>query len=178
MVDQDSILILTELPWYNFLKMAKDPLTLLPMTGGGLIPHPFIWAGLSDLLYQKNDILRLLRARHKTYFSPGLLACSLSCLQEASHHRKSLTILTLPCVEEANAHHVEGPMEGKREILSQAPDDQAISAQTTDMWLKVRHLGCSAQRSFQMTLGPAKHWKAQVRAIQLSTAIPQSHEKS
>lgn len=27
----------------------------------------------------------------------------------------------------------EGHMEGKREILSQAPDDQAISAQTTDM---------------------------------------------
>lgn len=115
MVDQDSILILTELPWYNFLKMAKDPLTLLPMTGGGLIPHPFIWAGLSDLLYQKNDILRLLRARHKTYFSPGLLACSLSCLQEASHHIKSLTVLTLPCVEEANAPHVEGRSHGGKE---------------------------------------------------------------
>lgn len=34
MVGQDSILILTELPWDNFLKMAREPLIFLPMAGG------------------------------------------------------------------------------------------------------------------------------------------------
>ena len=35
--------------------------------------------------------LRLLRARYKTPFSSGLLACSLSFLEDVSHHVKSLT---------------------------------------------------------------------------------------
>ena len=70
----------------------RDPLTLLPMTGRGQILHSFIWVGLSGLLYQKRTVLlKLLRARYKTPFSLGLLACSLSFLEDANHHVKSLT---------------------------------------------------------------------------------------
>lgn len=66
MVHQDSILILTELPWYYFLKIAIDPLALFSMTGGVKFPLLSLELVLVTDFTKRSDILRLLKTGHQT----------------------------------------------------------------------------------------------------------------
>lgn len=115
----------------------------------GLIPSLLIWPGLSDLLYQKKGFSE---TPEKTR-SPAFW----SAHRPDSHHYKEFE---KPL---SRRHAVKEPMVTMgtvawtgREMLSQVPADEAISAQTAITGLRMSHLGCPTRRSGPATLAPAK----------------------